>query len=29
MKWIMLRTAIILLGTLAYVGIGMALANVG
>lgn len=29
MKWIMFRTAIILLGTMAYIGIGMALASVG
>ena len=29
MKGIVLRTAVVLLGTLAYVGIGIALANAG
>jgi hypothetical protein len=29
MKWIMVRTAIILLGTMAYIGLGMALASAG
>ena len=29
MKWIMLRAAIILGGTMAYIGLGMALASAG
>jgi hypothetical protein len=29
MKWIALRAAIILLGTVAYIGLGMALASAG
>ena len=29
MKGIVLRTAVVLLGTLAYVGVGIALANAG